>query len=156
MIAAVPAPSADATAGTDDRMVFRLVRAANAVRRAADAQALAAAGVTVAQGGALLAIAAGGAPSQRDLGRALGLGEAAVTGLVGRLERLGLIERVPDPRDARTRRLRLTAAGRRAIEDIEPARLLVNAELARRLGDDAPVVAAALDRLADFDVPSGG
>ena len=151
MIAAVPARPADG----DDRIFFRLVRAAHAVRRAADAQALAAAGVTVAQAGALMAIAAGAAPSQRDLGRALHLGEAAVTGLVGRLERLGLVERVPDPRDARTRRLRLTASGRRAIADVEPARQRVNAELDRLLGDDAPVVAAALDRLSGFDAPTG-
>ena len=138
-----------------ERYYFLLARAANAVRRGSDAQAIAAAGVTTAQAGALLAIAAGDPPSQRQLGRELALGEPAVTGLVGRLERLGLVEKVADPGDARTMRLHLTDAGRKAVVAVEPARLRVNRELARLLGDDAPVFVAALERLATFDPPSG-
>jgi MarR family transcriptional regulator, organic hydroperoxide resistance regulator len=138
-----------------DRYYFLLVRAANVVRRGSDAQAIAAAGVTTAQAGALMAIAAGDAPSQRELGRELALGEPAVTGLVGRLARLGLVERVADPDDARTSRLRITDAGREAIDAVEPARLRVGKELARLLGADGPRVAAALERLAAFDPPPG-
>jgi DNA-binding MarR family transcriptional regulator len=138
-----------------DRYYFLLARAANAVRRGSDAQAIAAAGVTTAQAGALMAIAAGDRPSQRELGRELALGEPAVTGLVGRLVRLGLVQREADPGDARTSRLRITVAGREAIEAVEPARLRVNREIARLLGDDGPCVAAALERLAAFDPPPG-
>lgn len=138
-----------------DRYYFLLVRAANVVRRGSDAQAIAAAGVTTAQAGALMAIDSGGTPSQRELGRELALGEPAVTGLVGRLTRLGLVEKTSDPRDARTSRLRVTDAGREAIAAVEPARLRVNAELDRLLGDDGPRFAAALERLAGFDPPSG-
>lgn len=139
----------------DERLYFLLARAANAVRRGSDAQAIAAAGVTTAQAGALMAIAAGDRPSQRELGRELALGEPAVTGLVDRLARLGLVERVADPDDARRSRLQVTDAGRQAIAAVEPARRRVNAELARLLGDDGPRVAAALERLATFDPPPG-
>ena len=41
-----------------------------------------------------------------------------VTGLVDRLERQGLAERVPDPEDRRSVRARLTQAGRETIESI--------------------------------------
>lgn len=139
----------------DERLYFLLARAANAVRRGSDAQAIAAAGITTAQAGALMAIAAGDRPSQRELGRELALGEPAVTGLVDRLARLGLVERVADPDDARRSRLQVTDAGRQAIAAVEPARRRVNAELTRLLGDDGPRVAAALERLASFDPPPG-
>lgn len=138
-----------------DRYYFLLARAANVVRRGSDAQAIAAAGVTTAQAGALMAVAAADNPTQRELGRELGLGDPAVTGLVGRLARLGLVERMVDPADARTSRLRLTPAGQAAIEAVEPARQRVNREIRRLLGDEAPVVAAALERLAEFAPPPG-
>ena len=136
----------------DAQYYFLLVRATNAVRRATDAAATAAAGITAAQAGALYAIAAGDPPSQRELGRTLGLGEAAVTGLVGRLERMGLARRTPDPADGRTWRLAVTDDGRRALDAIEPVRRELNGRLAGLLGDDAPRVAAALERLAALDV----
>ena len=41
-----------------------------------------------------------------------------VTGLVDRLERQGMVERVPDPEDRRSVRARLTPAGRETIEGI--------------------------------------
>ena len=134
-----------------DRYYFLLARAANVVRRGADAQTLAAAGVTTVQAAALMIIAAGEAPSQRDLGRSLSLGEPAVTGLVTRLARLDLVERVADPQDGRITRLRVTDAGKVAIEAVEPARRRTNAELDRLFGDDGPAVAAALRRLVEFD-----
>lgn len=137
--------------GGDAQYYFLLVQATNAVRRAGDRAALAAAGVTTAQAGALYAIAAADHPSQRQLGTLLGLGEAAVTGLVNRLEKLGLVAREADPGDRRTRRLGLTDAGRRTLGTVEPARLALNARIAALLADDADIVAAALRRLADLD-----
>ena len=41
-----------------------------------------------------------------------------VTGLVDRLERQGMVERVPDPEDRRSVRAKLTPAGRETIEGI--------------------------------------
>jgi len=131
---------------------FLLVQATNAVRRASDRAASAAGGITTAQAGALFAIAEAGTPSQRQVGATLGLGEAAVTGLVNRLERMGLVRRDADPDDRRARRLALTDDGRRALDAIEPARLALNRRVAELLGDDAERVAAALQRLARIDV----
>lgn len=145
-------PSSPAVAGTD-RFYLVLMRAANALRRASDARALASAGVTTAQAGALYVISQSEGPSQRDLGRELGLGEAAVAGLVGRLERMGLVARTPDPRDRRTWRLSLTDEGRAAIDGVEPSRVAVNEEIADLLGDDVEVVTAALERLERIDRP---
>jgi DNA-binding MarR family transcriptional regulator len=49
-----------------------------------------------------------------------------VTGLVDRVERLGLVDRVPDAADRRIRMLTLTATGRQLRD-------LINAEVARDL-----------------------
>jgi DNA-binding MarR family transcriptional regulator len=79
----------------------------------------------------------------RHLGRPRTMGELAgllacdpsnVTGLVGRLEARGLVERAVDPADRRVKRLRLTAAGRAHRE-----------RLHERFFDDSPVT-APLDR----------
>jgi DNA-binding MarR family transcriptional regulator len=47
-----------------------------------------------------------------DLAERLGVSKQAVTQLVDELESLGVAERVPDPEDARARRVRFTARGR--------------------------------------------
>ena len=140
--------------GADAQYYFLLVQATNAVRRASDRAVLAAAGITTAQAGALYAIASARTPTQRELGATLGLGEAAVTGLVGRLERKGLLRRTADPEDRRTRRLVLTEQGTDALAAIEPARHTLNARIADALGDDADRFVAALSRLAT--VPEDG
>ena len=66
-----------------------------------------------------------------------------VTGLVDRAERLGLVERVPDPRDRRVRMLTLTVKGRRVRDG-------VNRDLAAELGDALGLDPAVSDRLARF------
>ncbi|HEU4578705.1 MAG TPA: MarR family winged helix-turn-helix transcriptional regulator [Polyangiaceae bacterium] len=47
-----------------------------------------------------------------DLAERLGVSKQAVTQLVDELESFGVVERVPDPEDARARRVRFTARGR--------------------------------------------
>jgi DNA-binding MarR family transcriptional regulator len=56
------------------------------------------------------------APTAGQLGEALGLSSAAVTGLVDRLEHAGHVERVPDPADRRRVRLHITDQAGRAAE----------------------------------------
>ena len=58
-------------------------------------------------------------PSQRDLSRALGLPASRMVGLLDGLQDDGLIERVPDPADRRTHRVRLTDHGRRTVDRLE-------------------------------------
>ena len=64
--------------------------------------------------------------SMRAFAEELSCDPSNVTGLVDRVERLGLVDRVPDPDDRRIRMLTLTPNGRRLREEI-------NAEVARDL-----------------------
>ncbi|HEX8803006.1 MAG TPA: MarR family transcriptional regulator [Acidimicrobiales bacterium] len=55
----------------------------------------------------------------RAMAHHLGCDPSNITGLIDRIERLGLVERSPHPADRRVRLLSLTPAGRRVREDIE-------------------------------------
>jgi DNA-binding MarR family transcriptional regulator len=58
-----------------------------------------------------------GAPTVSELGDLLGVTQQAASKQLLELERLGYVERVPDPADSRVRRARLTERGRRLVED---------------------------------------
>jgi DNA-binding MarR family transcriptional regulator len=55
--------------------------------------------------------------------------------VLDRLERLGWVERQPDPQDGRANRLFLTAAGRRKVADVLPAHDALVLTILRSLGD---------------------
>lgn len=55
----------------------------------------------------------------RTVAHAMRCDPSNVTGLIDRIERRGLVERIPDPADRRVRFLSLTDAGRRVREDIQ-------------------------------------
>jgi DNA-binding MarR family transcriptional regulator len=71
-------------------------------------------GVTVAQAAALEALFGHGPTRLSDLGRRLGIAPSTLTRNLERLVDGGLVARQADARDARTARVRLTTAGRRA------------------------------------------
>jgi DNA-binding MarR family transcriptional regulator len=71
-------------------------------------------GVTVAQAAALEALHGHGPMRLSDLGRRLGIAPSTLTRNLERLVEAGLVERRADDRDARSSRVRLTGAGRRA------------------------------------------
>ena len=60
--------------------------------------------------------------SVAELARRRGLSRQSVRESAARLERDGLVTRVPDPADARAPRLALTPTGRQALDGIEPRR----------------------------------
>lgn len=64
----------------------------------------------------------------------LGITQQAVSKSVGELERLGFVERLADPADARVRNVALTERGRGAIEATRAARREVVDELREALG----------------------
>ncbi len=66
----------------------------------------------------------------RELGRRVCLEPSTMTGLIDRMERQGLVSRVPDPLDRRASRITLTDAGR---EIKERAEQVVDAALAQGL-----------------------
>src|SRR5215210_6262499 len=69
------------------------------------------------QGRVLYEIGPGGA-SLRDVRARLGLDSGYLSRLLGSLQRDGLVEARTDPSDGRTKRLRLTAAGREEMREL--------------------------------------
>ena len=72
-------------------------------------------GITAAQFNVLILLLAqtvDGAMSQSDLGRLLTVNRSNVTGLVDRLEKLGMVRRIADNGDRRINRVGLTPEGR--------------------------------------------
>jgi DNA-binding MarR family transcriptional regulator len=75
-------------------------------------------GVTVAQAAALEALSGHGPMRLSDLGKRLGIAPSTLTRNLERLIANGLVARAADARDARSARVRLTAAGRRAAHGV--------------------------------------
>jgi len=90
-------------------------------------------GVTVAQAAALETLLAEGAMRLGALGRRLGITPSTLTRNVARLEGAGLVAREDDPKDARSARVGLTAAGRTAAEAVERQELAFACSVLDRL-----------------------
>lgn len=111
-----------------------------------------------AQAGCLRVIARHESITQRDLGEALQVSPAALTTMLQRIERQGLIERWPDETDQRLMRIKLTEAGQAIKADlgqahrdyidvaITPLSEKDRAELARLLGLLGDNMEAAIER----------
>ena len=70
-----------------------------------------------------------------DLADRLGVTKQAVSQLVDDLEELGVVERLPDPDDARARRVRFTARGRTGLLDGLAVLEAVEREYAAKIGE---------------------
>lgn len=78
--------------------------------------------VTPQQWAVLSALSGEGAPTTLvALSRRLGVTKQNMTGMIARLEQLGLAERNDDPQDLRSSRVQLTRKGRSIIEKVRPA-----------------------------------
>ncbi|MDA0563314.1 MarR family transcriptional regulator [Streptomonospora sp. S1-112] len=90
----------------------------------------------------------GGPVYMAALGRMLHLEKPGLSGLVDRVERRGLVERVRDPRDRRMWRVGLTEEGQRVAvathRDVMAGLEALTAELG---ADDADLLKALLERL---------
>lgn len=145
-------PSADSRAVVE-RELTRLLRRARAssARIAAEVHPdLDAAAYAVLVAVVDLAAASSDGVHAADLAAAVGLHKSTMSRNLAQLEQLGLLERVPDPGDARARLLRLTAVGQESVERSRQGR---RQRLADQLGDwsDADVrrLGALLARLND-------
>ena len=79
-------------------------------------------GVTPQQWGVLCVVADADAPmTLAAVARELAVTKQNMTGMIERLEQLGLVERVADRADLRSSRLGLTRRGKAAIEKAQPA-----------------------------------
>jgi DNA-binding MarR family transcriptional regulator len=69
-----------------------------------------------------------------ELAARLGMSKQALNYMLGELERLGYLERLSDPEDTRSKRIRLTTRGNAAIETILEAVHEVERDWRRELG----------------------
>lgn len=84
-----------------------------------------------------------------DIAAGSGMSKQALNYLLGQLETLGYLERVPDPDDQRSKRVRLTKRGRGAIQTMRTTVAAVEREWEQALGaDDVEHLRAILSRLA--------
>ncbi|MEU1010671.1 MarR family transcriptional regulator [Streptomyces sp. NPDC005890] len=99
---------------------LRLVRAQTALVRRFDARLSGLHGVSLADFTLLLRLgqAHGGRMRRVDLAEALGLTASGVTRGLAPLERIGMVTREPDARDARVAYAALTATGRRRLTEM--------------------------------------
>jgi DNA-binding MarR family transcriptional regulator len=126
------------------RIYHRLQLAAHRVHKSADRAVLEAADITTTQAAVLAIVAAGGAVTQRVVADQLGLNESAVTVMVNRLLKMGLLHRKRDDADARAWRLRLSDDGRSALKRIEKPFRRINQTIESALDSEE------IARLADY------
>jgi DNA-binding MarR family transcriptional regulator len=111
--------------------------------------------VTPQQWAILSALAANNAPmSLASLARTMMVSKQNMTGMMARLEQLGLAERADDPEDLRSYRVALTRRGRATIEKLRPAyeewRDALGGELSERdLATAAKTIETLIETLSD-------
>ena len=107
----------------DDRLIFLLFRTQNKLKNHLRNQ-LGAAGVriTVVQAGILFLLKQRDGRTMTELSQVLSTDNSAVTGLVDRLEKLGLIVRKMAPNDRRAYLIHITPEG---LEEIERAKGII-------------------------------
>jgi DNA-binding MarR family transcriptional regulator len=87
-------------------------------------------------------------PSLVAVARKLAVSKQNMTGMISRLEQLGLIERSDDPHDLRSARVQLTRRGRGLVEKLAPLYQEWMKSLGRDIGDrDLGIVTRAVNRL---------
>lgn len=91
------------------------------------------AGISVAEGDLLFTLRRGGAPQRRmlpsQLSASLLVSSGTMTSRLDRLERLGLIRRVPNPEDRRSVEIELTAEGVRLVDAAVTAHVAAEQEM---------------------------
>ncbi|GGO63394.1 MarR family winged helix-turn-helix transcriptional regulator [Nonomuraea cavernae] len=108
-----------------DDLIHRITEAQRGLGRAfAQHQSpLFASNLTMRQLKVVMLLSIHGSASGQELATGLGVGLGTVTGIVDRLVAQGLVSRHEDPHDRRVRRVELTDAGLRLMEEINDAGL---------------------------------
>ena len=116
------------------RLIFLVNSAARRLQQCIAARQLAAASETgaapsAAQGGVLFVLDKSDGATMGELARTLDLAPSAISGLVQRMETLAWVARRPCADDARTQRVWLLPAGRRALPALHEALARLNRQL---------------------------
>ena len=96
------------------QLLFRLWRATH-TQTAAAFESI---GITTALFAVLNLLLTREAMIQQEIGAAIGIDPSTMVGLVDDLERAGLANRRPHPRDRRAREVVITAKGRRTVDEV--------------------------------------
>lgn len=110
--------------------------AAHRLKKFSDRSTLNAAGVTTAQAAVLYVVERDPGISQRGIAAVLRIRESGVASMILRLLAAGLVARTPDPDDARSWRIGLSAKGKRALQLLHRTREQMNRKLADAMGAD--------------------
>src|SRR5512139_2091288 len=114
------------TAGSrpaEDRLIYLVSMAQNRLQgRLKNALAAEGVRVTPAQSGILFLLKAKDGRTMTELGRALAIDNATITGLVDRLERDGFVRRIRSASDRRALNVSLTPEG---VEEVDRAKAIV-------------------------------
>ena len=134
----------------DKRLFYLLNKARHQVYKVADHRCEDALDVSVTQLGALLVIAGNEGCQFKQVAESLNLNNSAITGLVGRMERKGLLERRTCEQDRRSSRLHLTELGHQKTESARPLIQTLNERMTEGFSDDeVTVILRFLNRLVD-------
>ena len=96
----------------------------------------------------LVALCNGQASTQRDLARFAKVEQPPMAQMLARMERDGLISRIPDPADGRSSRITLTQAAQARLPEVIAVQLQGNREVLHGFSDDeARLLADLLKRL---------
>ncbi|MCX8995545.1 MarR family transcriptional regulator [Rhizobiaceae bacterium BDR2-2] len=115
-----PHPSPDGADYHPQHNIGRALIDAAAIMTAAVDRRARSFGISGAQWIVLIRIGGGLAATASDLCRSLGKDSGAMTRMLDRLERQGLVRRLPSPEDGRAARLELTPAGEALYPAIRP------------------------------------
>jgi DNA-binding MarR family transcriptional regulator len=135
----------------EDCVSFLLGKASQQVARRAR-EKLAAHGVTPTQYAVLKVLWERNGQSGAELGGRLLMDSATITGVVDRLQAVGLLERRPHDQDRRVHSLFLTAQGQSLQAPLDAAMDQLNDEVAHGMGGQAPALWTALRRLSEAKV----
>lgn len=126
----------------DTRLFYLLNTAQHRMFKFADTESERQIGLSVTQSAALMFIAKQEGCLQKDLAQATALNQSAITGLIGRMLKNGLIERKPCADDGRASRLYLSDFGRDKLPEIYPLVDQMNQKLAAHFTDDELYIVA--------------
>lgn len=135
----------------DKRLFFKLNRAQHLLYTHVEQECQKLLGITPVQLGAIFFLLRNDGCLQKDLARGLHLNKPAVTGLVGRMEKAGLVTREDDPGDARVTKVFLTDRSRDIAGRAFPLLERLNGMIIRGFtGEELQVIHRFIDSLINL------